>query len=291
MRARLRRSTRFLRVLPAILGATFLVSAAAAQPGRSGVRGDVPASQMPEPLRDVAFDQRLGDTVPLDLEFADENGTRVRLRDCVRGRPVILSLVYYECPMLCTMVLNGLAGCLEALRFDVGREFEVLTVSFDPTETPELARKKKASYLKRYGRPEAGEGWHFLTGDEDAIRALTESVGFRYVYDAERGEYAHASGIVVLTPEGRIARYFFGVEYPPKDVRLGLVEAADGKIGGFVDQVLLYCFHYDPVTGRYGTAVMRLVRLGGVLTLVALGAFFWIQRRRSRRPEAVMRHV
>lgn len=289
MRACNRRFVARRFVLWTALCALALAPSARAQPGRPAPRPDVPASKLPEPLREVAFEQRLGDVVPLDLEFLDEDGKRVRLRDCVRGRPVILSLVYYECPMLCTMVLNGLASCLEVLQFDVGREFEVLTVSFDPTETPDLARKKKASYLKRYGRPEAGEGWHFLTGEEAAIRSLTESVGFRYVYDTDRGEYAHASGIVLLTPEGRIARYFYGVEYPPKDVRLGLVEAADGKIGSFVDQVLLYCFHYDPATGKYGAAVMRLVRLGGVLTVLALGVFFWAGRRKSRK--AAIHHV
>jgi protein SCO1/2 len=229
--------------------------------------------------------------MPMDATFRDEAGRVVTLGELLDGKPGILALVYYECPMLCTMTLNGLASVLGILEFDAGQEFEVLTVSFDSRETPDLARAKKANYLQRYGRPGAEDGWHFLTGDEESIRRLTESIGFRYTWDEDAGQFAHATGLVVVTPQGRLARYFYGVEYPPKDLRLGLVEAADGKIGGFVDQVLLYCFHYDPATGRYGAAVMRLVQTGAVLTLIVIGIFFlrnW-RRGKSRRMVTVGR--
>ena len=241
-----------------------------------------PASEVPVQLQGVAFDQRLGESVDLDLVFRDEAGRNIRLRDCVRDRPVLVALVYYECPMLCTMVLNGLAGCLNALQFDAGREFDIVTVSFDPGETAAMAAAKKKTYLERYQRPTAAAGWHFLTGDAAAIEALAASIGFRYTYDPATDQYAHASGIVALTPQGRISRYFYGIEYAPRDVRLGLVEAADGKIGSVVDQVLLYCFHYDPATGTYGAAVMRLVRGGGILMVAALAGFLLVMRRRER---------
>jgi len=248
---------------------------------------EAPASEVPAPLRGVEFEQRLGESIDLDLVFRDEAGREVRLRDCVRERPIILALVYYECPMLCTMVLNGLAGCLNALQFDAGREFDILTVSFDPGETAAMAAAKKKMYLERYQRPTAKDGWHFLTGSEAAIHALAESIGFRYTYDSQTDQYAHASGLVVLTPRGRISRYFYGIEYAPRDVRLGLVEAADSKIGTFVDQVLLYCFHYDPATGKYGAAIMRLVRVGGILMVAALASFLVVMWRRERGRRAV----
>jgi protein SCO1/2 len=184
--------------------------------------------------------------------------------------------------MLCTLTLNGLASALDVLKLDAGRDFEILTISFNPRETPALASTKKVNYLKRYSRPTAAAGWHFLTGDETQIRRVTDAAGFHYTWDAENQQYAHATGLVILTPQGRIARYFYGVEFSPRDLRLGLVEASQGKIGTLVDQALLFCFHYDPATGRYGAAVMRLVRTGAVLTLVGLGAFFWISSRRSR---------
>jgi protein SCO1/2 len=243
----------------------------------------VRAADLPAPLREVDFVQRLGESIPLDATFRDETGATVALGDLLQGKPAILSLVYYECPMLCNMTLNGLTGALEMLDFDAGREFQVLTVSFEPKETPELARAKKENYLKRYDRPTAEAGWHFLTGDAESIRRLTDAVGFKYVWDAKANQYAHAAGIVVVTPQGRIARYFYGVEYPPKDLRLGLVEAADGKIGNLVDRLLLYCFHYDPTTGKYGAAVMRLVRAGAVLVIVGLGAFLLLALRREKK--------
>jgi len=241
-----------------------------------------PAQERPRILRDVGYDQRLGEQVPLDLVFRDESGRDVPLRSLFRGKPVVLSLVYYECPMLCTLTLNGLASALSVLSFDVGREFDVVTVSFEPKETPALAAAKKKAYLARYRRPGAAEGWHFLTGGEDAIHALTAAVGFRYAWDTETRQYAHPAGLVVLTPEGRIARYMYGMEYAPRDLRLALVEASQRRIGNPIDAVLLYCYQYDPMRGRYAASVMRLVRLGGVLTVLALGAFVLVSLRRER---------
>jgi protein SCO1/2 len=238
-------------------------------------------AELPPALREVGIDQRLDEQVPLDLVFRDEHGTPGPLRRHFRGKPVILSLVYYECPMLCTLVLNGLVSALGVLSFDVGREFEVVTVSFDPAETPALAAAKKDSYLQRYRRAGASEGWHFLTGDAVAIAQLARSVGFRYTYDSERKQFAHAAGIVLLTPEGRIARYFFGVEYAPRDLRLGLVEATQNRIGTVVDQLLLFCFHYDPSSGRYSAATMNLIRAGSAITALLLAGFVITMLRRE----------
>jgi protein SCO1/2 len=244
---------------------------------------DMPASVRPAALRDVGFDQRLGERLPLDLVLRDEDGRAVDLGAYFGSRPVVLSVVYYDCPMLCTLTLNGLVSALATLSFDVGREFEVVTVSFDPREGPELARAKKAAYLQRYKRPGAAAGWHFLTGDAAALRALTAAVGFRYAWDERTSQFAHPAGVVVLTPDGRISRYLYGVEYAPKDLRLALVESAAGRIGNAVDQVLLFCYQYDPQNGRYGAVVMRLVRAGGVLTLAALAALVFTLRRAERR--------
>ena len=229
--------------------------------------------KLPPQLREVGIDQKLNEQVPLDLAFHDETGRSVNLGDYFSKRPVILSLVYYDCPMLCTLVLNELVRSMRALPFDPGKEFEAVTVSFDPRETPALAAAKKQTYLEHYRRPGAAAGWHFLTGDETAVRRLTQAVGFRYKFDPNNSQFAHASGIMVLTPEGKMSRYFYGVEYSSRDLRLGLVEAAALKIGSPVDQVLLYCFHYDPVTGKYGMAIMNTVRLAGLLTVLALGTY------------------
>jgi protein SCO1/2 len=237
----------------------------------------------PGPLEEVGFDQRLGESVPLDAVFADERGESVALGDFFGHRPVIMALVYYECPMLCTMVLNGLTHTLRTLDFDPGEQFEVVVVSFDTRETPVQASTTRATYLARYDRPGTEEGWHFLTGSEESVRRLTQSLGFRYVWVPESNQFAHAAGIVALTPDGQIARYFYGIEYAPRDVRLGLVEAADDQIGSFVDQVLLYCFHYDPVVGKYSAVAMNIVRLAAAATVVALGSFLILQWRRDRR--------
>jgi protein SCO1/2 len=270
--------------------ARFLVAvlAAALPPAAPGAQ-ELPADVRPAALRDVGFDQRLGEALPLDLELRDEAGRAVKLREYFSGRPVVLSVVYYECPMLCTLTLNGLVSALATLSFDAGREFEVVTVSFDAREGPELARAKKTTYLQRYKRPGAAQGWHFLTGEAAPLRALTEAVGFRYAWDERTKQFAHPAGLVVLTPEGRIARYLYGVEYAPKDLRLALVESAAGRIGNAVDQVLLFCYQYDPERGRYGAVVMRLVRLGGVLTLAALGGLIFTLRRAERRRDAERR--
>jgi protein SCO1/2 len=206
----------------------------------------------------------------------------VALREYFGKRPVILVPAYYECPMLCTLVLNGVVSALRALPFDAGAEFAVVTFSFNPRDTSALAAAKKATYVSEYRRPGAEEGWHFLVGDEESIRALTRAIGFRYVWDPAQAQYAHASGIVVLTPEGTIARYFFGVEYAPRDLRLALVEASRGKVGSLVDQLLLFCFHYDPATGRYSRLALGAVRVGGAATLLALGTFVVLALRRER---------
>ncbi len=235
----------------------------------------------PPLVRNVRFDQKLNEQVPLNLVFRDEAGQSVALRDYFDGRPVILALVYYDCPMLCSQVLNGLASSLDVLPFDAGKEFTVITVSFDPRETPALAAAKKETYMRRYKRAGAAAGWRFLTGDPASIAGLAQAVGFRYTYDAEKNQYAHASGVMVLTPQGKLARYFYGIEYAPRDVRLALVEASAGRIGSPVDQLLLYCYEYDPVTGKYGAIVMRFVRLGGVVTVAGLLSLMWLLRRRD----------
>jgi len=237
----------------------------------------------PRGLREVGFDQKPGASLPLDLLFKDEAGREVRLGDYFGKRPVVLSLNYYGCPMLCTVTLSGLASALDVLTtFDAGREFELLTVSFDPSEGPELAAQKKASYLARYKRPTAEAGWHFLTGDKAAIDALTTAVGFRYAWDAETKQFAHPAGVVVLTPEGRISRYLYGIEYAPKDLKLALLESSSGRIGTVVDQAILYCYQYDPMQGRYSASVMGILRAGAVLTVLALLGFIGVSLRRER---------
>jgi len=244
------------------------------------------ADVRPEILRGVAYEQRLNQQLPLDTVFRDEDGREVRLGQFFGSKPVILTLVYYECPMLCTVVLNGLVQSMELMPFDVGKQFDVVTISFNPHDTPTLATAKKKKYVDHYKRPGAAAGWHFLTGDEASIRQVTEAVGFRYAYDPEQKQYAHAAGIVVLTPEGRISRYFYGVEFPPRDLRLGLVEASEHKIGSPVDVLLLYCYHYDPKTGKYGAVVFNIMRLGGAVTVLLLAAFIIVSRLREHRAKA-----
>jgi protein SCO1/2 len=261
--------------------AAVLLLLSATGPGSSPAPGPA-ADARPASLRDVAFDQRLGETLPLDAALVDESGRAVRLGDYFGRRPVVLSLAYYGCPMLCTLSLNGLASAMKTLSFDAGREFEVVTVSFEPRETPAQAASAKKAYLERYGRPEAAAGWHFLTGDAAAVAAVTRAVGFRYAWDEETRQYAHPTGVVVATPEGRIARYLYGVEYAPKDLRFALVEASAGRVGNPVDQLLLYCYEYDPVRGRYGAAIMRTVRFMGILTVLGLAALIAVLRRGDR---------
>ena len=234
----------------------------------------------------MGFDQRLNEQVPLDLKFTDETGDAVKLGDYFGNKPVILVMAYYRCPMLCTLVLNGLVQGMRDMPFTPGTDFNVVTVSFDPRETPELAAAKKKNYIANYGRPGAAEGWHFLTGKPDAIEKLTRAVGFRYVYDAKQDQYIHTSGIMILTPQGKISRYFYGIEFPGRDLRLGLVEASANKIGSPTDQVLLYCFHYDPATGKYSASILNFVRAGGALTVLALAGMVWFLCRRRPRAAA-----
>jgi protein SCO1/2 len=241
------------------------------------------STAVPVILQEVGIDQKLNESIPLGLEFRDESGKTVRLSDYFGKKPVILSLAYYECPMLCTYVLNGLVRSLRPLSFNVGNEFEMITVSFDPTETSQLAAAKKAVYLKEYGRTGAESGWHFLTGDAEPIRQLTKAVGFKYKYDAQDKQFAHASGIMVLTPEGKLARYFYGIEYPSRDLRLALVEASQNKIGSRADQLMLYCFRYDPTTGKYSAYATNFVRLGGILTVIGLSFFVISSLKKEKR--------
>lgn len=230
-------------------------------------------------LKRVGIEQHLNTQVPLDLKFRDESGREVKLGDYFGQKPVVLSMVYYECPMLCGEVLNGEASVFSAIKFDIGKEYEVVTVSFDPSETPDLARAKKRNFVERYGRPGGDEGWHFLTGSQDSIQTLTKAVGFNYAWDRDTKQFAHAAAIMVLTPDGRIAQYFYGVEYSPKDLRFALVQSSQKKIGNVVDQVLLYCYHYDPRTGKYGAVVSRALQIGGGLTVLILGGFMFIMFR------------
>jgi protein SCO1/2 len=225
---------------------------------------------MPAALQNVGFDQRLNEQVPLDLSFTDDQGERVKLAKYFGQKPVVLVLAYFRCPMLCTQVLNGLVQGLRETPFTAGKEFDVVTVSFDPNETTDMAAAKKRTYVHSYGKPESAGGWHFLTGDLPSISRLTHAVGFRYAYDAQSDQFAHAAGIVVLTPTGKVSRYFYDVHYSGRDLRLGLVEASHNQIGSPIDQVLLFCFHYDPTAGKYGATIMNFVRAGGVLTVVGL---------------------
>jgi protein SCO1/2 len=269
-------------VKASVLAAVIALAPAAGRAQHAGpARTAEPAGARPAILNEIGYDQRLGETVPRDIVLRDESGREVRFGDFLGRKPVVLTLVYYECPMLCTLTLNGLAGALKTLAFDIGREFDVVTVSFDPRETPALAAAKKKAYLARYDRPGAEAGWHFLTGDAAQIARLTGAVGFRYAWDERTRQFAHPSGVVLLAPDGTIARYLYGIEYAPKDLRMGLMEASERRIGTAVDHALLYCYQYDPATGRYGMLTMRLIRGGGVLTVLGLGGFIFAMRRRE----------
>lgn len=264
------------------LGPAFLLTLAASAASAQRTTPAATPQTQSSVLREIGFDQKLGEAIPLDAVFKDEAGRSVRLGDYFGKRPVVLNLVYYDCPMLCTVSLNGLASALDVLSFLPGREFELVTISFDPKETPELAAAKKKGYLARYKRPGAETGWHFLTGDREPIGRITRAVGFRYTWDDETQQYAHPAGLLVLTPEGRISHYLFGIEYAPKDLRLALVDAGRGRIGNALDQVLLYCYQYNPHTGRYSASILNIVRLGGVLTVLVLGGFILAMLRRER---------
>jgi protein SCO1/2 len=272
--------------LRAAIGAMSLVLMSvtvSAQGNAPGLRPDptMPSSQVPTALSKVSFEQRLNEQLPLDLPFKDESGRTVKLGEYFGRKPVVLTFVYYECPMLCTQVLNGLESSLRVLTESIGKEFDVVTVSFDPKETPVLAAGKKKAYLERYKRPEAEQGWHFLTGDQVSIAALTKAAGFNYSWDEATHQFAHASGIVVTTPTGKVSRYFFGIDYSPRDVKFALIESSNEKIGTLAERLLLYCYHYDPTKGSYGFEAMRAVRIGGAVTLVALVGFVFVSLRRD----------
>jgi protein SCO1 len=249
---------------------------------------DPSADRLPPQLGDVGIDQRLGEQVPLQLPFRDEKGKTVVLQDYFQnGRPVLLSLVYYNCQMLCSQVLAQIAHSVRRLKFDAGKQFEILTVSFDPRDTPQMAATAKSKYIAMYGRPGAGDGWHFLTGEQPSITGLGDAVGFHFRWDAQTKQFAHATGIMLLTPGGRVAQYYYGARYFPSDLRLGLIEASHNRIGTFADQIVLYCYHYDLRTGRYGAIVFRVMQFAGGFTLLTLGllvtVLIWSDPSRRRR--------
>ncbi len=276
-----------------VVGMAIAATTAFAQPGQPAPAQPSLSMQdtnlkpaLPSALQGVGIDQKLDQPVPLDLTFKDEYGRAVPLSTFFHSKkPVLLALVYYRCPMLCTQILNGVQSSLKAVSFNPGQDFEVVSVSFDPKDTPEIAAAKKQMYVRRYGRPNTANGWHFLTGDEANIKALTDAVGFHYKYDPKTDQFAHASGIMILTPDGHLSRYFYGVEYAPRDVRLGLVEASQNKIGSPVDQFLLFCYHYDPATGKYGAMAMNMVRFAGAAFALIGGAFLLIVWRRDFRTD------
>jgi protein SCO1/2 len=256
----------------------------------SGVASAQLVEQVPEALEEVGITEHLDAKLPMDLEFRDEDGISVTLGSFFDGeRPVILTLNYYRCPMLCGLMLNGLVDGLDQMEWTPGQEFEIVTVSINPLETPALAKEKKQNYIKRYGRPSAMTGWHFLTGNEPEIDRLAETVGFRFVYDPVEQQYAHAAAIFVCTPDGRVARYFYGIEYPPKRLKLGLLEASEGKIGTTLDQLILYCYHYDPTNRRYSPVAMNIMRVGGGATAAILGVtlgMLWFREWRRKKSTA-----
>ena len=238
---------------------------------------------LPPVLKKVGIDQHLNEQLPLDAVFKDEQGRDVRLGQFFKGKPVILSLVYYQCPMLCNQVMNGMLGSFRQISFNLGEQFEVVTVSFDPTETPALAAAKKQTYVAGYNRANGAAGWHFLTGDAANIKQLADAVGFRYTWDEQTKQFAHASGIMIATPEGKLARYFYGIDYPPKDLRLSLVEASANKIATPVDALMLYCYHYDPSTGKYGVVIMNVMRVAGIITIILIVGLLLLLRKIGRR--------
>jgi protein SCO1/2 len=260
---------------------TLALAVAASAQINSGVMSP-PANTRPPRLENVGIEQHLNAQVPPDLTFVDDKGKPIKLGDYFGRKPLILNLVYYNCTMLCGEALAGLSSAMRLIKFDVGNEFDVITVSFDPRETTEMAAAKKKDFVDRYGRASAARGWHFLTGQPGSINALTKAVGFQYQYDPKTNQYAHATAIMVLTPQGRISRYFYGVDFPPKDLRMGLVEASQSKIGNAVDAVLLYCYHYDPETGKYGAIIGNILRLAAAATILLLGGLILILWRLDR---------
>ena len=242
----------------------------------------VTSSTMPKPLLEIGFDQNIDQKLPLDATFRDEDGKTVTLGSFYGQRPVVLGFVYYECPMLCTQVLNAITTSVSTMSIDAGKDFDLVLVSFDPRETPAQAAAKKAEYVARYKRPGTESGWHFLTGDEAEIKRVTQAAGYRYTWDEQTQQFAHPTGIIVTTPDGRNARYLFGIEYGPRDLKFAIMEASEGRVGSVVDNLLLYCYHYDPMTGRYGIYVMRALRIAGAATVLLIGTFIVVMVRRER---------
>jgi len=238
---------------------------------------------VPAKMQHVTFSQRLGEQLPLDARFKDESGRDIALGDYFGKKPVVLAFVYYQCPMLCPLVMNGISSALKVVPFTPGTEFDVVLISFDPRDTPEAANAKKRAHLQHWAVPETADGWHFLTGAEQDIRRVTSAAGFTYEWDEETQQFSHVSGVLVATPDGRLSRYFYGVEFSPKDLRLALVDSSQGRLGSVVEELLLYCFHYDPSTGKYGAAFMNILRLGGVLTVGLILGFVVLMRRRESR--------
>jgi protein SCO1/2 len=284
------RATPFWRMVicVCVLHGAFCMAPASAQqrpgmPGSMGFSTGIVASNVPPQFKDVTFAQRLGQKLPLDTRFTDDSGRSVALGEYFGRKPVVLSFVYYQCPMLCSQVMNGISSALKVLPFTAGEEFDVVLVSFDPRDTPEAANAKKRAHLEHWAARETSNGWHFLTGSEEAIRQVTSAAGFTYQWDPESNQFAHVSGVLVATPDGTLSRYFYGVEFSPRDLRLALIDSGNGKIGSVVDELLLYCFQYDPSHGRYGAVFMNIMRLGGVLTVCFIGAFIVVMRRRETR--------
>ena len=286
----LRRASCLLLLLTALC---LTVVSAYAQPGPPGPSSPLYGARpetgnvstgLPTALRDVRIEQKLNQQLPLDLRFRDESGQEVKLGKYFGQKPVVLALVFYDCPRLCNQMLNGMITSFRVLPFEMGKDYDVVTISFDPRETPQLAAAKKkvyVNYLTEKMQAPATAGWHFLTGDAENIKQITDAVGFRYHYDEATQQFAHASGIMLATPQGKLSRYFYGIDYPARDLRLGLIESSANKIGSPADQLLLYCYHYDPATGKYGAAVMNIVRAGGVLTILGMLAIFLFLRRRT----------
>ncbi|HEX8287561.1 MAG TPA: SCO family protein [Pyrinomonadaceae bacterium] len=240
---------------------------------------------LPPALNNVGIEQKLGEQLPLETEFRNEDGAAVKLGDYFnKDKPVILALVYYECPMLCNQVLNGLTGSLKGISFNAGKEFDVVAISFDPRENEKegLAKNKKTSYVQRYGRPGSEGGWHFLTGSQEAIDKITNAVGFKYRWDAQSNQFAHGSAVMIVTPEGKLSHYHYGIDYAPKDLKFSLMDSAKNNIGNPVEQLYLYCFHYDPSTGKYGLAILRVLRLMAVATILGLGGMLFVFWRRNK---------
>lgn len=276
-----------MRIVRYTFGIVALLAASCALQAQAVPSSAGPTStMMPPALQKVGFEPPLNGQMPLDLHFRDETGRDVQLREFFAQKPVVLAFVYYNCPMLCDQIQMGVVGALRMLSFNPGRDYEVVFISFDSQDTPELAAEKKQAAVARFHRPETVSGWHFLTGSQQSIEAATRAANFRYRYDAKSKLFAHASGVMLLTPDGRISRYFYGVEYPGRDMRLGLVDASAGKIGSPIDHVLLFCYHYDPSSATYSASILRIVRLGGILTVLSLFGGIWIFRRR----EIHMRH-